>query len=159
MNRVFRIEFQRGFYSAGFYVGVILLTAAGAMGAGDIMEYMTEVKYLEGGLRYTEIVYHAICSEIFTFLVPIACTLAMSTSYLEDMQSGTLHYILLRTTKRKYRWSKVLNCALFGWLVVVAAVLILLMIFFVRYPMNSAEIEQWKTLDVTYYLFFCKGCL
>ena len=159
MNRVFQVEFKRGFYSIGFYIGIIILVIGGMIGAGDIVEYMSEVDYLGEGIRFMEAVCQAMRSEAFTFLLPVVCTLSMSASYLEDLQSGTLHYVLLRTTKRRYKWSKVLNCGLFGGLVVAAAILFLLGISFVRYPISGAEIDLWKMLDVTYYLYFLQTVL
>ena len=154
MDRVFQMEFKRGFYSAGFYAGVILMAAAGLIGAGDVMGYLAEVEYIEGELRFSNAVFQAMCSEPFTFMLPIACTLAMSASYMEDLQSGMLRYIVLRTSKKKYRRSKVLNCALSGIMTAAAAVLILLVVFFVKYPLNGAEMEQLRTLGMLYHLYF-----
>ena len=154
MDRVFQMEFKRGFYSAGFYAGVILMAAAGLIGAVDGMGYLAEVEYIEGELRFSNAVFQAMCSEPFTFMLPIACTLAMSASYMEDLQSGTLCYILLRTSKKTYRRSKVLNCALSGIMTAAAAILILLVISLAKCPLNGAEMEQFRTLGMLYHLYF-----
>ena len=159
MNRIFRIEFRRGFYSVGFYLSILLLAAAGWLGIGDILEYLTEVEYIQGGIRFTEITYQALCSEAYTLLVPVACTLAMSAAYVEDQQSGTLHYILLRTTKSRYRWSKVANCAIFGALTVAGSILILLAISFVRCPIGSAEAWRLNAVGTTYFLYLLRRVL
>ena len=81
MNRIFRIEFRRGFYSVGFYLSILLLAAAGWISAGDILGYLAGVEYIEGGIRFLEAAYQALCSEPFALLVPVACTLAMSAAY------------------------------------------------------------------------------
>ena len=154
MKRVFRIEFKRGFYSAGFYVTIFLIVAAGVIGAGNVVEYILNVGLLEGEIRFIAAIYQAISSEAFTFVLPIACTLAMSASYLEDLQSGILHYIVVRTTKKRYCWSKILNCALFGGLVIAIAVLLLLVIFFVAFPPNYEETQYFKTQNMRYLPYF-----
>ena len=159
MNRIFRIEFRRGFYSVGFYLSILLLAAAGWISAGDILEYLAGVEYIEGGIRFLEAAYQALCSEPFALLVPVACTLAMSAAYVEDLQSGTLQYILLRTTKSRYRWSKVVNCAIFGGMAVAAAILILLVACFARCLFTSAEAAQWKTVGAAYFLSFLRRIL
>ena len=159
MNRIFRIEFRRGFYSLGFYLSILLLAAAGWISAGDILGYLAGVAYIEGGIRFLEAAYQALCSEPFALLVPVACTLAMSAAYVEDLQSGTLQYILLRTTKSRYRWSKVVNCAIFGGMAVAAAILILLVACFARCLFTSAEAAQWKTVGAAYFLSFLRRIL
>jgi hypothetical protein len=137
MNKILRVECKRGFYSIGFYLGIIILVLGGTLNAGNIMESMLEVEYVGSQVSFIESVYYAIHSEVFTFLIPVVCTLAMSASYVEDLQSGILNYILLRTTKKKYKWSKVLNCGLFGGLIVAIAILVLVGISFVRLPTNA----------------------
>lgn len=154
MDRIFRVEFKRGFYSIGLYIGILILVTGGLIGAGDIVESIAALDYTGGGISFTDAAYYAMGSEAFTFLLPVVCTLPMSVSYLEDLQSGTLPYILLRTTKRRYKWSKVLSCGLFGGVVVATSILILLAVYYARYPINGAGIEQWKMLDASYCLDF-----
>lgn len=152
MRKAFEIEFKRGFYSIGFYIGILLIAAAGVAGSGTMLEYIREGIVPAGEPRFISAAYYAISSDALCFIVPVAVTLAMSASYLEDLQSGMLYYIMLRTTKRRYRLSKVWNCALFGGLVTVFAFLLLLLVFFVMFPADSLEMTYLKTSDVPYYL-------
>lgn len=152
MRRAFGIEFKRGFYSAGFYVSILLIAAAGVIGAGNMLEYIGSGIMPEGEIRFIAAAYYALYSEALCFIIPVACTLAMSASYLEDLQSGMIYYIMLRTTKRRYRLSKVWNCTLFGGLVTFFAFLLLLVVFFIMFPVNSLEITYLKTQDEQYYL-------
>ncbi|PWJ47890.1 hypothetical protein [Faecalicatena contorta] len=150
MKRIFQIEFKRRFYSAGFYVSILLLVAAGAIGSYSTVEYIRDMGLPKGEIRFIVTVYQALYSEAFTFILPIACTLVASASYLEDLQSGILRYVMLRTTKKRYRWSKVINCALFGMFVIVIAFLLMLVIFFTVFFPNHGEIQYLKTLDIPY---------
>lgn len=159
MDRIFQVELKRGFYSIGLYIGILILVTGGLLGASDIVESMAALDYTGGGIPFTDAVYYAVGSEAFTFLLPVVCTLPMSVSYLEDLQSGTLSYILLRTTKRRYKWSKVLSSGLFGGLVVAASILILLTVYYARYSVSEVGIEQWKLLDGAYYLHFLQTAL
>ena len=42
-NHIFKVEAKRGSYSAGFYIGILVLTAAGIIGAGDLKDAMGEI--------------------------------------------------------------------------------------------------------------------
>lgn len=150
MKRIFQIEFKRGFYSAGFYVSILLLVAAGVIGSYSSIEYIRDMGLPEGEIRFIVTVYQALYSEAFTFILPIACTLVASASYLEDLQSGVLRYVMLRTTKKSYCWSKVINCALFGMLVIFIAFLLMLVVFFAVFFPNHGEMQYLKTLDIPY---------
>lgn len=154
MKRIFQIEFKRGFYSAGFYVSIFLLVAAGVIGSYSSVEYIREMGLPEGEVRFIVTVYQALYSEAFTFILPIACTLVASASYLEDLQSGVLRYVMLRTTKKRYRWSKVINCVLFGMLVIFISFLVMLVIFFAVFFPNSGELHSLKTPDIPYLVQF-----
>lgn len=159
MKRALGIEFKRGFYSAGFYVSVLLLVAAGVIGSYSTVEYIRDMGMPEGEIRFIVTVYQALYSEAFTFILPIACTLVASASYIEDLQSGILRYVMLRTTKKRYCWSKVINCALFGMLVIVIAFLLMLVIFFAIFFPNHGEIQHLKILDIPYLSQFLQRVL
>lgn len=84
-NHIFKVEAKRGSYSAGFYIGILVLTAAGIIGAGDLKDAMGEIDYIGSYVWCTESWYQGMHSEIFIFLLPVACTLPASASYLEDL--------------------------------------------------------------------------
>lgn len=155
-DRVFVVELNRGFYSAGLYIGILILMIAGIVGAGNLIETMQEIDYVRSQVRCIEAVYYGMSSEIFTYLLPIACTLPMSASWLEDFQSGMQPYIMLKTTKLKYQWSKIINCGLFGGMTVVFSILLLMVVNYIRYPMIDMEFVQWQMIDMTYQLEFLK---
>lgn len=151
MKRAFQIEFERGIYSAGFYIGVLLLVAAGVIEASMMLEYILTSGVPGEEVRWIAAVCQSLYSESLDAVVPIACTLAISASYLEDTQSGTLYYVMLRTTKKRYRYSKIFTCAIFGMLTVCAAVLIFSLIFIVILPMNKTELGYFKQQGFDYY--------
>lgn len=70
-NHIFKVEAKRGSYSAGFYIGILVLTAAGIIGAGDLKDAMGEIDYIGGYVWCTESWYQGMHSEIFIF--SIAC--------------------------------------------------------------------------------------
>ena len=45
-NHIFKVEAKRGSYSAGFYIGILVLAAAGIIGAGDLKDAMEEIDYI-----------------------------------------------------------------------------------------------------------------
>lgn len=135
-------------------MSILLLVAAGVIGSYSSIEYIREIGLPEGEIRFIVTVYQALYSEAFTFILPIACTLVASASYLEDLQSGVVRYVMLRTTKKRYRWSKVINCALFGMLVILIAFLLMMVIFFAVFIPNAGELHSLKTLDIPYFFPF-----
>lgn len=151
-NRIFIVECKRGICSLGLSVGIVILVIVGMIGADDTVKMMQEVDYLGNYVRSIEAVYQGMDSRIFTFFIPIACTLPMSASCLEDFQSGMISYLLLKTTKGKYKWSKVINCALFGGVVVLSAIVLLFFVNYAKYPMSIEELERWRMLDFTYHV-------
>ena len=151
-NHIFKVEAKRGSYSAGFYIGILVLAAAGIIGAGDLKDAMGEIDYIGSYVWCTESWYRGMNSEIFIFLLPVVCTLPASASYLEDLQNGMLMYIIPRTSRKRYSFSKVVNCGLYGGLAVVCSLLILLVLNVIRYPLNNMQFMQWKNLGMSYHL-------
>lgn len=151
MRKMIRLEFKRGICSVGFYLSVVLLIIAGLLNTGDTLEYIRGMGLPEGEVRCLALLFHAMWSEALCYLIPIVSTLALSGSYLEDVQSGLLKYILIRTEKNQYLWSKVLTCALFGALTVLLALVFMLVGFMIVYPINTVEIGYLKMQTVRYY--------
>ena len=151
VRKIFLLEFKRGIGGTGFYISIILLVIAGLMNTGEVLEYINGIGLPEGEIRCFALFFQAIWSEALCYMIPVVTTLALSASYLEDMQSGMLKYILIRTKAKQYLWSKVANCALFGALTVFLALSILLVGFMVVYPFNIAEIGYLKSQTVQYY--------
>lgn len=152
MIRAFQIEFKRGIYSAGFYIGVMLLVAVGVAGACMALDYILTSGVPGQEVRWLVAVCQSLYSESLDSIVPIACTLAISVSYLEDTQSGAFYYIMLRTTKKRYRYSKVFSSAIFGMLTVCASILIFSLILMVIFPMNQTELGYLKNQGFDYYV-------
>lgn len=161
MDRFFQVEVKRGFSSAGFYVGIFLTALAALSGIGELAEAARRIDYVKGNLRFIEITYQSMFSELFYFAVPITCTLGMSASYMEDVESGILRYILLRTTKRNYRRSKAVVCALFGGLSMALAVGLVLIVSLFLCPVSPEEMAHASLIDRTYfdYLFWRVFCV
>lgn len=151
VRKMFLLEFKRGAGSAGFYLSIVLLVIAGLMNIGDVLGYINGIGLPEGEVRCFALFFQAIWSEALCYLIPVVTTLALSASYLEDTQSGTLKYILIRTKAKQYLWSKVVNCALFGALTVFLALFILLIGVMVVYPFNTVEIGYLKAQTTQYY--------
>ena len=53
-NHIFKVEAKRGSYSAGFYIGILVLTVAGIIGAGDLKDAMGEIDYIGSYVWCTE---------------------------------------------------------------------------------------------------------
>lgn len=151
MKRAFQIELKKGMYSLGFYIGIILLAAAGIIGAWTMLEYIMTFGVPGEEVRWIAAACQSLYSESLDMVVPIACTLAISSSYLEDAQSGILYYVMLRTTKKRYRTSKIFACAIFGVLTVCGAVLVFSLVFLAIFPMNQAELEYFGKQGFMYY--------
>ena len=158
-NHIFKVEAKRGIYSIGFYIGILALAAAGIIGAADLKDAIGEIDYIGSYVWCTESWYQGMNSEIFIFLLPVACTLPASASYLEDLQNGMLMYIMPRTSRKRYGFSKIVNCGLYGALVVMCVLLLLLLMNIIRYPLNSMQLIQWKNLEIAYHFVLLKNIL
>ena len=158
-NHIFKVEAKRGSYSAGFYIGILVLTAAGIIGAGDLKDAMGEIDYIGSYVWCTESWYQGMHSEIFIFLLPVACTLPASASYLEDLQNGILMYIMPRTSRKRYDFSKVVNCGLYGGLAAACSLLLLLVVNVIRYPLNNMQFMQWKNMGMSYHMALLENIL
>lgn len=153
MKNVLKIEFKRGFFSLSFLFSVILIALAGLSGIGNLIATARTIDYVKGSIRFIEITYQALYSEFFIFIVPIACTLGLSSSFLEDLESGLIPYYLLRTTSVKYRWSKMINCAIVGALSVAMAILVIISVCFLICPLNTTEIVHLNLVSKSYYFY------
>lgn len=158
-NHIFKVEAKRGSHSIGFYIGIVVLVAAGIIGAGDIKDTMGEIDYIGSYIWSSESWYQGMNSEIFIFLLPVVCTLPASASYLEDLQNGMLMYIMPRTSRKRYGFSKIVNCGLYGALVVMCTLLLLLLMNVIQYPLNSMQLMQWKNMEMSYHLALLKNIL
>ncbi|MGF7004254.1 hypothetical protein M2145_001306 [Lachnospiraceae bacterium PF1-21] len=159
MKRMFCVEGKRGLFSTGLYLGFFSLAIGGWLTTVGVMDTLTEVNYFAGKVRAFESFLLVLRTELFAFLIPIACTLALSTSYLDDLQSGALPYILLRTTKRDYKWSKVIGCSLFGFITVLLASVLVLILALIHNPPNSEELKLMEAMPVDYYLLLLQTLL
>lgn len=161
MDRFFRVEFRRGFYSLSLFLAVILIALAALSGIGELAEIARKIDHVKGSLRFLEITYQSLFSEALGLAIPIACTLGISASYFEDIENGTIYYILLRTTKRKYCWSKAINCALIGALSVALAFFAVVIACFAICPVTETELARLSEISVSsyYYLSWRVICL
>ena len=152
MKRILLMDGKRGLLSIGFYLGIVLAAAAGILGMGEMLEYIAGTMLPEGEMRCVSVLYMALSSEGLTYILPVACTMAMSGAYIDDLQSGTLPYIILRTTKRRYHVSKMLSCAVFGALSALGATLLMAMIFGMMFPPEGTEIQNFHLENLGYLL-------
>ena len=150
MNRMYQVDCKRGLCSTGFYVGIVMCFLAGAFGMGEMLEYISETVLPEGEIRFLSAAYLALHTDALTYVLPIACTLAASGMYIEDLQSGTLYYSILRTTKKRYYTSKILSCITFGILTVLATVLLLMVAFMLMFPTDKMEIQNFQMESLVY---------
>lgn len=153
MNTIFKIEFKRGFFSYSFFFSIILIAFAALSGINDLVATARQIDYVYGSIRFIEITYQALYSDFFLFIIPIACTFGLSSSFLEDLESGVMPYFLLRTTSLKYRWSKMINCALSGALSVVIAIFLVVCVSFCLCPINIIEIDHFSLVNKSYFLY------
>ena len=151
LKRMFLAEFRRGFRSGGLYLGAVLLATMTLIGTTDIIGTLREYRILQEEVRCISFLYQVTYSDIFCYLIPIVCTLAMSASYQEDLQSGIYKYILVRTSVKSYKWSKVLNCAIYGILTAFLALILICIGSVVIFPVNHEEMEILHKLTAKYY--------
>lgn len=150
MNGIYRMDIKRGLSSPGFYVGIVLCSLAAVFGMGEMLENIAESMMPEGEIRFLSAVCIALRTEAIAYVLPIACTFAVSGMFIEDMQSRVLYYSILRTTKKRYYTSKILSCVLVGFLTVLATILLLLIIFGILFPPKQAEIQTFQTDSLIY---------
>ena len=158
-NHIFKVEAKRGIYFVGFYISILVLAAAGIIGAGDLKDTIGQIDYIGSYVWCTESWYRGMNSEIFTFLLPMACTLPVSASYLEDLQNGMLMYIIPRTSRKRYSWSKIVNCGIYGGVTVMCALLLILLLSAIRYPVNNMQLMQLKSFGISYHLVLLENLL
>ena len=118
-----------------------------------------EIDYIGSYVWCTESWYQGMHSEIFIFLLPVACTLPASASYLEDLQNGISMYIMPRTSRKRYGFSKVVNCGLYGGLAAACSLLLLLVVNVIRYPLNNMQFMQWKNMGMSYHMALLENIL
>lgn len=160
-KNVLKIEFKRGFFSLSFLFSVILIALAALSGIGNLITTARTIDYVKGSIRFIEITYQALYSEFFIFIVPITCTFGLSSSFLEDLESGLIPYYLLRTSSAKYRWGKMISCALVGASSVAMAIFLVISACFIICPINATEIVHLNLVSKSYYfyLIYRIGCL
>lgn len=79
--------------------------------AGDItVEEIAQLRDVAFN-RYKVWVYS---TDYYIFISPLLATLAYSTSYRLDIQTGFIKFILMRVKKNNYMWTKVLVCMMTG---------------------------------------------
>lgn len=153
MKRMMVMEEKRGLYSIGFYVAIVLVMVAGLLGAREVISHYREIGVGASDIRFLGTAYQAVYSESFALILPIACTLAMSASFLEDMQSRALYHILLRTTKKQYLGSKVLLCGAFGALITILGAGMVIVACFCLFPIKMVELQNFSSVGIPYLLW------
>ena len=101
--------------SGRFAAGAVILPAALiALNAGSLLKIIRE----GGGSAPLEAVYRAAMtcfeSKAVFFLLPVLCVLPYGSAFVEDLKSGYIRSILMRTDHSRYLRSKITACALSG---------------------------------------------
>lgn len=152
MTGVSQMELKKGFFSSGFYVGIFILTVAGIIGGWEFILYILKAEMPERQIRFLSAAYQLVCTDSFIFVMPIACTLAASSSYVEDVQNNLVYYVMLRTTRKDYCRSKVIWCGMFGIFITGISILLLLLISFILFPFNPDELNGTVLPGAMYYV-------
>lgn len=150
MNGIYRMDVKRGLSSPGFYIGIVLCSLVAVFGMGKMMGNIAESIMPEGEIRFLSAVCIGLRTETFAYVLPIACTFAVSGMFTEDMQSRMLYYSILRTTKKRYYTSKIFSCVLIGFLTVLVTSLLLLIILGILFPPKQSEIQTFQTDSLVY---------
>ena len=110
--------------SGRFFAGIFILPAA--LIAADLGTILKEIN--EGGGAPLEALYRIVTgcfgSRTMMFLLPVLCVLPYGASYVEDVRSGYIRSVLMRTDHTVYLRRKIAACSLAGGLVTALGMLL-----------------------------------
>lgn len=142
MKRVFQFEFSRGIRSRGFLysliIGLLLMLAESfcfaRVLAPDIRTRVVPVIEAWIGTDY-KLAYN----QLFYVLLPILAALPFGGSYYDDLQSGYVKNICIKTSRRHYFTAKYLSVFLSAMIAVLIPLLGSMLLCMTFYPMCRAE--------------------
>ncbi len=121
MNVYLKQALRSGRFAAG---AAILPAALIALNAGSLLKMFRE----GGGTAPLEAVHRAAMtcfeSRAVFFLLPVLCVLPYASSFVEDLKSGYIRPILMRTDHGAYLQGKISACALSGSLEIILGMLL-----------------------------------
>ena len=68
-------------------------------------------------------------------------------------------YRKLVSGRKRYGFSKVVNCGLYGGLAAACSLLLLLVVNVIRYPLNNMQFMQWKNMGMSYHMALLENIL
>lgn len=126
----------------------------GTLGSPGVLEY---------GFHDT-LLLTGISSDAMYLALPVLCTLPYASSFLEEVRSGFIKELLLRTTRWNYLAGKIAGCILSGGLALLSGVVIsygiLLLVFLPMEALPVGGISIWENLPKLLsgiWLVFCSA--
>lgn len=139
MKEYIKSEFYRAMFSKNAAIGFLLTLGSLVVAFLEftkcyiygIDKHMYDSVYIFTKIRY------ATGASILVLIAPLIATLIFSDSYLLDKESGTLKFIYLRMSKKKYIWIKILVNAIVSGIVISLASLVMFFILVSLYGVSN----------------------
>ena len=145
--KCFKIEMERAFKNKYMLLSLIIGNLIGIIHfvLSVIPKSININKYLEYG--YPPSVYNSALildfgtyyNTVFYFVVPLICALPFAMSYFEDIESGYIKNICIRTDKKVYLVSKYFSVFISAGVVCIIPILVNLILTMTIIPMISPE--------------------
>lgn len=150
MRTIFN-DLKRALGSPGFWLGVVILVAAGLLDRGQALDY---IRHSEGLLQSPQgltqalqaILHSTFQSDLYLLAIPLVAALPFGAAFAEEFKSRFVLASLPRTGFKRYIAAKVIISIVAGALCVLAAVILLvpltLLTVFGRDPQLGALLRQ-----------------
>lgn len=140
MKNTFNFEFRRGIKSRSFLISLLISLAI------VLADFANFYKYSKGGLYPNPVIeawlgtdYKFAYNSMYYILLPILSALPYAASYYEDISSGYVRNILIKTSRKKYYISKYVSVFLIGAISVFIALFSSLILCMSFYPLMEPE--------------------
>lgn len=150
MKTVVKTELKLSMGSYAFFLGIFCAAAAAMMGAASLIESVTEGMGLGENVIFFTIAQQALSSDLFCLIVPVACVLTGTTSFLDDVQSRFVWYRYPRSGKRAYFMGKVVTAGVTGGCIASIGALVVFGLCFLLFLPDRA---QWTMLGEYWSLY------
>ena len=133
-----------GFMIYAYFLGADIL--AEVLRKGELLSPLWSLEFISGVITDRRMLY----------IIPIAAALPYAAAFIDEKKSGELKFVLIRTVKKKYIFSKLLSSAMSGGLVLFVSVLILyLFTYYVFFPVEILTEDTAVVTSVEKCLLLC----
>lgn len=137
MFKILKTDLRKAFSSSEFYLALVGVCVLNFMNLFDEMRIHTVKEYCF--VLYLYEARHALGA--FSILILFLCALPFGANFCSEWNHGNTKYNLIRTSKNKYGWSKVIVTALTGFLACQIGYMLLIYLLDLYFPLYPTDLE------------------